>query len=357
PVFAGASSVRVGENYTLAKSEVIDGNFYAAGANLVFAGDVKGDISAVGGTITLKGAVAEDVAFAGGTLVIDGPVADDVRLAGGTLTISSVIGGDVAVAGGTVRIIAGAKIAGDLLVAGGNVVIDGEVTGDVRLTGGRVTLTGSVGGDVWNNTEQLTLNSTAVVGGNLTNRSANEAVLESGAIVNGQITNVPVAQARGLRGMIAAAGAMGFLIFLFAGLICFWLFKNRSKQLVAHALAHFGKELLRGLIILIAVPIAVIILLISIIGAPIGFIILLIYIVMLILAKIFAGIMLGGWINRVIFKKPDQIFNWQTVIGGNVVLWALRFIPVVGGAVSFVFMLVALGAFWGYIHRHFWVNR
>ncbi|MDO8664116.1 MAG: hypothetical protein Q7K44_00980, partial [Candidatus Liptonbacteria bacterium] len=46
PVFAGASSVRVGENYTLAKSEVIDGNFYAAGANLVFAGDVKGDISA-----------------------------------------------------------------------------------------------------------------------------------------------------------------------------------------------------------------------------------------------------------------------------------------------------------------------
>lgn len=357
PVFAGAASVRGGENYTLPKSEVIDGNLYVAGANLTLSGDVKGDVLAVGGTITLKGSVAEDVAFAGGTLMIDGAVAGDVRLAGGTLVVSSQVGGDLALAGGTVRVVDGATVTGDVLVAGGTVVIDGNVTGDIRLTGGDVVINGAVGGSIFNYAERLVLGATAVVTGNLTNYVATEAVLETGAVVKGTVSNDVVIAPRDFRSMIAAAGTMNFLMFLIAGLICYWLFKNRSKQFVAHALAHFWKELLRGLILIIALPILAIALLISMVGVPFGVILLLAYVIIALLARVFAGVMLGGWINKVIFKKPDQVFTWQTVIGGNVVLLLLTFVPVIGSAVSFMFTLVAFGAFWGYLYRHFWVSR
>jgi cytoskeletal protein CcmA (bactofilin family) len=357
PVFAGAASVRVGENYTLAKGEVVDGNFYAAGANLTLSGDVKGDVSAVGSIITLKGNISEDVALAGGTIMIDGVVADDARLAGGTIVVSGAVGGDLALAGGTVKVIDGATVAGDMLVAGGTVIIDGDVKGDIRLTGGNVTINGAVGGSILNYAEHLILGATAVVTGNLTNYVATEAVLETGAVVKGTVSNDVVVTPRDFRSMIAAAGTMNFLMFLFAGLICYWLFKNRSKQFTAHALAHFWKELLRGLILLVAVLILAIALLISVVGFPFGIVLLLTYVIIAVLARVFAGIMLGGWINKVIFKKPDQVLTWQTVIGGNVVLLLLSFVPVIGGIISFMFTMVAFGAFWGYLYRHFWANR
>lgn len=357
PVFANAATVHMGENYSLAEDQIIEGNFYAAGAELMLLGDVRGDISAAGANVTLKGKVTEDVALVGGAVILDGIITGDVKLAGGDVTVSGTIGGDLLVGGGTVRIMSGASIGGDLLAAGGTVVFDGEVKGNMRLTGGDVMIIGTVGGSVWNYAERLTLSATAVVEGDFTNYSGTEPILTPGATIKGQIKNESAPAVNGLRGLVAASGVMGFLMFLVFGLICFWLFKNRSKQFVSHALAHFGKELLRGLILLIALPIFCIVLLVTIIGAPIGIVGLLIYIVMMMLARVFAGIMLGGWINKVIFKKPDQAFTWQTVIGGNVVLLLLGMLPGIGGIISFMFMLVAFGAFWGYLYRHFWANR
>jgi hypothetical protein len=206
--------------------------------------------------------------------------------------------------------------------------------------------------------EHLSLGAAAIIGGDLTTRSAVAADISPTAVVKGKTTNeLTIRDDQTFRHLMRAAGVMSFLMFTVAGLLCFWLFKNRSKQLVAHGLATFSKELLRGILLLIILPILFILLLVTVLGVPLAIIGFLLYVATIVLAKIFAGIMLGGWINKVIFKKPDQVFTWQTVIGGNVVLFALCFVPVVGGLVRFIFMAVAFGAFWGYLYRHFWVNR
>lgn len=358
PVFAGAATLKAGENYTLAKGETIEGNFYAAGSNLTFTGNVKGDVSAAGGTLTLKGDVSDDVLFAGGTIIIDGSVSGDVRVVGGNVIVSGNIGGDLAVVAGTTRVNSGVIIGGDVLLAGGSVIFEAEVMGDVRLAGDVANFDGVVHGNLISDTERLTLGSKAIIEGDVINHSIKEVVLVEGAVIKGKLLNEPaLGRGQGVRGMVAAVGVVGFFAFLLAGFVCFWLFRNRSTQLVAHALAHFGKEFLRGIICLIAIPIFALLLCITLVGAPIGIIGLLVYVGVIILAKVFAGVMLGGWINKVVFKKPDQIFTWQTVIGGNVILLVLQFVPILGGAVSFIFTLVAFGAFWGYIHRHFWVKR
>ncbi len=357
PVLASAASVQMGERYVLAEAENIAGNFYVAGSELNFDGEIAGDLYAAGEKVYVRGGVSEDVALAGGEIEVNGTVGDDVRMVGGTLTVRGAIAGDLVVAGGTLRVLSKARIGGDVIMAGGTMLLEGEVVGDVRLVGGEATLGGVVGGDVISSVEQLRLTTSAIIVGDLTNRSQYEAELASGAIVHGNITNEPSPYTQSVRGMLASAGATSFLMFLFAGLICLWLFKNRSAQLVAHALANFGKEVLRGVVVLVAVPVIALALFFTIIGIPVSVALMLFYVVLLIIARIFAGIMLGGWINRVVFKKPDQVFNWQTVIGGNVVLFALSFAPFFGSLIAFVFMLVALGAFWGYVHRHFWVRR
>ncbi len=358
PVFAGAASFRAGENYNLAKDEVIDGNFYAAGANLLFAGEVKGDLVSAGGNLTLKGSVAKDILLAGGTIVLDGAVGDDARIAGGTVTISGAVKGDVAIAGGNLHLLSGSSVGGDLIIAGGSVIVDGDVAHDVHVVGGNLTLNGAVGGMVESKAEHLQLGPTAVIAGDVVNNGTSEAVVDPLAVVKGKVVNnLITTEPRSFRHFIAAAGVMGFFMLLLAGLVCYWLFKNRSSQLVSHALAHFGKEFLRGILLIILLPILFIILCVTVVGAPIGIMGILFYVVMLILAKVFSGIMLGGWINRVIFKKPEQVFTLQTVIGGNVVMLLLKMVPVLGGAFSFVFTVLAFGAFWGYLYRHFWMNR
>jgi len=358
PAFAGAATLHAGEHYILAGEDGTSGDLYNAGSDALIEGVVQGDATLAGGTIVITGSVTQDVLAAGGTIKLGGKVTDDARLLGGDITISGSVAGDIAVVGGTVRVFPSAVIGGDLFAFGGTLIIEGQVSGDVRVIGGDVTINGSVGGSVVSYADRLTLGASAVVEGDLTNKSEQQPVLEAGAIVKGEMINEPApVQPRTLRSILAAAGAMGFLMFLFAGLLCFWFAKNKSSQFVAHSLAHFGKELLRGLILLIALPIAAVLLLVSLIGAPLGIILLLLCVLMFMLAKVFAGIMLGGWINRVIFKKPDQVFTWQTIIGGNVILMLLRLVPVVGHIIGTIFMLVAFGAFWGYAHRHILKTR
>lgn len=353
-----AAEVRSGERYVLPADEVVADDMYAAGSELMLLGTLAGDITTAGGSVHLKGAAQEDALFAGGTIIIDGSVADDLRAAGGDITISGSVNGDVVVAGGTIRINPTAVIGGDLILAGGEAFVDGDIMGTVRIAGGKATISGSVGGDVWNYTDLLTLTSGATVGGDLTNRSVHKAVIEEGATVSGSVIDDPAfVQPRDFKGMLAAGNTIGFFIVLFSGLLCYWLFKNRSSQFISHALAHFWKEALRGLLLIIILPLCSLALIISALGMPVGFAVLLVFILVIILAKVFAGMMLGGWINRVVFKKPDQVFTLQTIIGGNVVMLLLGFVPVVGGIVELLFFLVGFGAFWGYLHRHFWKNR
>lgn len=80
--------------------------------------------------------------------------------------------GDVYVAGGNV--VVNGNITGDLLVAGGNVTINGEVSEDVRMAGGDVTINGlvgknltAVGGNVQFGPDSQVLGSAVVGAGNV----------------------------------------------------------------------------------------------------------------------------------------------------------------------------------------------
>ena len=150
---------------------------------------------------------------------------------------------------------------------------------------------------------------------------------------------------------------IGFFAILGSGLFIFWRFRRAAVSLITHAFAHFGTELLRGLILFFILPIILTIVSISIIGLPLGIVGALLYLIVLITAKVFAGILLGGWLNRVFFKRPHEVFTLQTIVAGNVVLFALTLVPVIGGLVNAVFILVAFGALWGYLYQHLWMKK
>lgn len=98
-----------------------------------------------GQTVEVRAVVEGDVVAAGGRLLIENRVTGDVLAAGGSVDIRAAVDDDVRVAGG--RLTIGGKIDGDLIAAGGQVTVPEHATVGERawLAGGEVLVAGYVG--------------------------------------------------------------------------------------------------------------------------------------------------------------------------------------------------------------------
>lgn len=92
---------------------------------------------------------ADDVYVAGGDVVLPGEVAGDAVAAGRRVSVGPLVRGDAILAGGSVVI--GGQVLDDVRAAGGEVLVNGPVGDDLIAAGGRVRLApgARVGGRAW----------------------------------------------------------------------------------------------------------------------------------------------------------------------------------------------------------------
>src|SRR5512133_1482124 len=126
---ANAFDGRSGENIVIKTDEVIDDDLYITAGTFVLDGTVNGDLIALGQTITINGKVDGDVMAAGQTIVVNGTVTGAVRMAGSVLLLGeqASVGGDVIAAGYSLETRAGSTIGQDLVFAGSQILLAGDV--------------------------------------------------------------------------------------------------------------------------------------------------------------------------------------------------------------------------------------
>jgi hypothetical protein len=132
-----------GSDVTIPAGETIDHDVYVFGGTLVSSGTINGDIVVAGGNIDVHGPVNGDVLAAGGRISIAGPVTGDVRVAGGQITIGDVTE-DVLVTGGQVTV--NGSVGQDLIVSTGELTLSGSVAGSAIGTVGTYSKSGTVAG-------------------------------------------------------------------------------------------------------------------------------------------------------------------------------------------------------------------
>lgn len=337
PLSAMAATLVSGQQYSLPAQKIVEGNLYAAAGTATIGGRVTGDVLAVGGTISLAGAVGGDVFAVGGTLQVLGPVGDDVRVAGGTLSVNDRVGGDLLVAGGTVHVLPGAVVQGDLIVAAGQVIVDGMVQGSVRMTGGQLVINGTVYGDVrYRSQDQLQKGESAVIGGRVLRTAVSPSragVRVSEGVFKGALWAV-VGIVTGME-LLASLGLAALLM---------WRWRRQSLDVLSEARDAFWPSLGRGVAYGILVPIAAILLLISFVGSFPGALLLMAYIAVCILTKAFAGMLFGSWLVMVVKKRQVMHLTWASVLGGVIVIRIVEIIPVVGWIISIAATIVVFGA-------------
>jgi cytoskeletal protein CcmA (bactofilin family) len=337
-VVEAATVVRTGETVSVTSEQRVEGNFYALGSSLSLSGPVEGDVVAAAGTVSVNAPVAHDVLVLGGTVGVNASVTEDVRIVAGDVTIKESVGGSVFVLGGRLSVLSTATIAGDILVVAGDVLIEGTVNGQVLGVAERIRVDGAVAGiDV--DTVALTLGDRAVISGDVLYTSAEEMVRAPGAEVSGTVVRSDaVTESTDLS---YRSAALAFLVSLFASLSLYLVARRPLALYARQATDNIAREAFIGFALLVTVPVAVVVLMVSVLGLFLGLIGLAVFLMTVILALPLMNIITGVLIGRT-FQNTHEV-NILLITLGALTVQVMLFVPIIGPILLFILFLATFG--------------
>lgn len=265
---------------------------YSAGDELAFATPVTGDLFAAGGKLAVDADVGGMVVIAGGELSLNRETRGNVFAAGRDIRLNGRADGNVRMAGGRVNFNPQSTVAGNATLAGRNLELEGSIGGYLLAAGQRIFLNGRVDGDVMVAGETIELGPEAMIRGRLTYR-AEEFKRADGAQVEGDVEARPLDRRPGAGGMSIIGSLVWALGLAVVGAICISMSPLRTWEVSETIRGRFGMSLGYGLLVLIGLPIAAAVAMITLIGIPLGLLLLFAYPILLLLGYVHAGIALG----------------------------------------------------------------
>jgi len=349
PTAMVAATFGSGDSYTV--TQPVTDNIYASGGTVAIAAPVNGDVFVIGGTVNISAPVNGDVVAVGGTINLLAPVNGDVRVAGGNVLINANVGGELLIAGGTVTIPAGIVIGKQVAIAGGQIVLDGTVENSAKIVGGILTLSGRVNGAVSAQLDDsLNIGDHAVIVGGLKYSAPQPANIPATATIAGEPVYAPVAvEVTPAKADVAKFFSVWFVVRLLiaavTALAVMFLLHRVAVEVVHWSSTSFGPSLLLGLGVMIIAPVGALLLALTGVGLGLSVIVFFATVLLGLIAKTFAGVLLGTWLHKIISRQkhlPEPI--WYSAVAGAMVLALLLLVPIIGWVIHWVLCLAATGA-------------
>ncbi len=321
-------------------------DFFSAGAEVHFSGNVSGDVLLAGGEVRSDGTVGGDAVVAGGSVAVLGLVGEDLYAAGGELRVSARVDGSARLAGGDVEITREAQIADGLTVTGGDIDIDGRIGSYLIAMGGHIRINGTVDGDVTVNAGQLSIGPDAVIQGTVTYRGPEQPEISPGAQISGGVRHVSRERARGegMRRLAGGAAIVWFVGWLIVGILALALAPEATRAVTDTVRSKPGQSLLLGLAVLAVVPLLMIVFAVTVLGIPVAVLLLLAYLLLLPLGYLASVTSFSDWLApRIRQGRPvSKALRIGLFAVTLLVVFLLTSIPVLGGLLSL--LLVVLGS-------------
>ncbi|PZD70671.1 hypothetical protein C1752_10392 [Acaryochloris thomasi RCC1774] len=377
----------------------VDNDVYLAGETITIDGIVKGDAIVAGALITLNGDVEGDLIAAGQSVVVNGIVKDDVRIAGQSLLFKNKaqVTDDVIAAGFSFESQPQSTIGGSLNLASGQTLLAGTINQHVVGGAGGLTLSGTVGQDMtvavgdqkpWrppfaprssidspNVAAGLTLTDSARIKGQLTYKAQADANISDGAQVAGTIVREPLPNWEPSSPSLTAIIFQQLQRLLTVGLVgCFllWRFPNWTQGLAqsiqTQPIKAFGWGIVTSLVVgVVGVAIStlttllfvLLIFTLSGLAFPVLGVGALTNLALLVgfgsfaslIAPVVISNMGGHWLLKQI-HAAQATSRYTSFLVGLILLVLLTAIPLVGGILSLIVILMGLGALWKWGASH-----
>ncbi|MBY0539314.1 polymer-forming cytoskeletal protein [Patescibacteria group bacterium] len=352
PFSVDAAYFKAGESVTVPKDEVISENAYIAGGQVTVSTSVLRDVIIAGGKVILNGQIWGDALLAGGSVDVLELVQGDVRAAGGQVTLAHVVNGDALLAGGAVSVLPGAQVAGDAVLAGDHVVMDGIITGTTRIYGRTATINGTVKGPLYVNVqESLSFGPKAIIEKSVIYKAPEEAVIAEGAKMPEDLaftaTALPKKEmkenvAKALFAIVSVLFIIKFLAMALAVVFTVSFFNSFGKKVAVETLDRFWHMVFVGFIATVVAPVLIVTLLLSVVGMYVGFLVGTLYLLAVLAAGVLMCVTAGALISKL--AKKEIIVNWKWGLLGTIAVFAASFIPLLGWIAVLFLYFASLGA-------------
>jgi cytoskeletal protein CcmA (bactofilin family) len=339
------------ESITILPSDAVyNGDYFASGANVEISGTVNGDVYIFAEQAIIDGIVNGDLLCCGGSIDISGKVTHNCRVLGGQVLISGDIGKNATIVAGNLQLLSSASLNGNLVSTAGNVDLAAKIGSNATVLASNLRVSAQINNDLQCYVGQMRLTSRAVIGGNLDYRSNNPAWIEPGAAIRGQVEYHPsfvheLIKGTWIQSFLVGSKIIAILMNFFytfvIGVILIKIFPKNLESALYELKKHPVKSLSYGLMLLILLPLASLLMLMTILGIPFALTLIALNIIGFYTAKVYCIFWASNWIFG---KTGMKVNRLPSFFLGLVVYFCLTFIPVFGTILSFVFMLLGLGA-------------
>jgi cytoskeletal protein CcmA (bactofilin family) len=345
PAQASAVEVRDGDKVTIAADEVVDDTLILLGQHVSVEGTVTGDLIAFAEIVDVSGTVEGSTYVFCKKMTTGGEVKGNVHTFAQEILLEGRLHRNGFLFGQIVSLAEGGRIDGDGYFFCQANKLSGEVGRDAVTFSESARIAGKVGRNLSAFVgRRLRLTGDAQVGGDLSAHleRAESLSIDSGATILGKTTtsvSPPPAPAERTWSYVweaaKLAGALlvgGLLFVFFPGIF------GRRMDSAGSILGSMGV----GFLALVATPVAAIILAATVIGLPLASIGAGLYILGLYLAKIVVAASIG---QLIVSSRPGQ--SWRFACGlfaGLLILVIATHLPLVGGWIQFLVILLGLGA-------------
>lgn len=330
-------------------------NYYAAGERVDVARPMDGDVVVAGRTVTIGEAVGGDILAAGWQVSLTAPARDDVRIAASSVSIDAPVTGDLTVAGGDVTTGPRTQVSGRAWLTGDVVRVQGVFDRDLQIAGRSVVVGGEIRQPLRVVAEQLEVLPGARLLAPVSYRGVAPAVVAAGAEVSTPIAfeRIERRDAENARAWPAVSTLLFVVHLLLVGMLVVFLAPTFEPSVVGALRARPWQSLLAGFALLVSVPVAAVLLVLSVFGLPLGLALGMVFTMALFAAVLATAFVIGDLEARLVKAAPrttrGQHAAW--LLAGVVTLAVLRLL--LGGVVLFASTLLGLGALtlWMYDRR------
>jgi hypothetical protein len=262
---------------------------------------VTGDLYFAGNTVTINNDIYGDAIGGANTINIYKNVNSNIRMAANTINLTNVTTNNVTVAGSNINFVH--VNANNLYAAAETIAFSGTVN-SVNFGAKLVTIGGTINGNSTIYAEDVVIYDTAVINGEL-NVKSNNAIRYEGNVDKTNIKYTHIEDTEYNYETSIKSQIPGFIYkFITISLLALIMmsFKKFNNKSLANLKSKPVETLLYGLLIFVALPITILIAMISVIGMPISIIMTFGYITLLIIGKAFAAIAL----SELVFEKTNM---------------------------------------------------
>lgn len=341
----GAVAVQAGET--------VDDTLLVHAEKVLIDGTVTGDLIAFAEGVEINGTVKGDLVCFAGEVRIKGMVEGNVFAFTGGLDLPGRVGRGLYTFSGGTNIRPGAQVDGDLTAFSGGVNVEGAVARDLTAFAGGTSVSGTIGRNLRARTDELSLTSSARVGGNLTAyvKKSESAKINPGATVAGEMqihVREPVSAYTSPGFYLRQA--LGLTIVFFIGLLLFWLYPRLRP-----GRAEGASGLLRaagvGFLALVAPPAAALVVGVVLVGIGMladvllisllfPLLVVVLWLIAVYLAKVFVGYLIG----QALLPSPEQPARFAVpLLVGLVIVYVAVNLPYAGPVLRFLVWLLGLG--------------